>query len=291
VYKRQAEVAHEFLEVTKQKLTALGWNISEESTKVLMLTNNVLASEQGYQNVAGAFSDNDDFLKLNDPYIEFMVNIVEVGAEAFNKKKYGEMLQAFGIRTARIRCHADKEIWQKSMAQLENIRNQGTVGDLIDLLKTTRKPRLSSKIEEREERREEIIRLPEEDRKEDDVRFLERMTRIRTIPYPEIPNVAKYIDNKTLYSTKHGVKGAEFENVIVVLGRGWNQYNWNQFLEQVNAGNVSESNKDFYERNRNLFYVACSRPRKRLCLLFTQELSSSALFGLQKWFGDAITEA
>ena len=25
--------------------------------------------------------------------------------------------------------------------------------------------------------------------------------------------------------------GAEFENVLVVFGRGWNNYNWNDFLE------------------------------------------------------------
>ena len=40
-----------------------------------------------------------------------------------------------------------------------------------------------------------------------------------------------------------------------------------------------------YERNRNLFYVACSRPKSRLALLFTQQLSSQALATLEGWFG------
>lgn len=69
------------------------------------------------------------------------------------------------------------------------------------------------------------------------------------------------------------MKGAEFENVLVVCGRGWNQYNWNQMLEWSNTA-VPDEKIDTFERNRNLFYVACSRPKKRLAILFTQQLSS-----------------
>lgn len=66
--------------------------------------------------------------------------------------------------------------------------------------------------------------------------------------------------------------------------RPWNLYNFNQFLEWENNG-VPADKQESYERNRNLFYVACSRPKKRLCLLFTQQLSASALQALENWFG------
>lgn len=284
-----ADVAHSFLNSTMERLGGLGWDISPERTKVLMLTNNVLASEQGYFTIASTFNDNDDYLKLNDPIINYLVSKIEVGTEAYEKKHYGVMLDAFGIRTSKIKNHKDKELWQKSMYNLQLVRNTGTVGDMIDLLRLTTKPRLSGKIEERLKRFESILAISEDEREESDVAFFKKMNNIRTIPYTEIQNLAKYIDNKTLYSTKHGVKGAEFENVIVVLGRGWNQYNWKQFLEQTHDGNISEAQRESYERNRNLFYVACSRPRKRLCLLFTQKLSTNAHLGLQKLF-DEITD-
>ena len=285
------ETAHDYLNSTKEKLAAKRWDISPESTKVLMLTNNVLAAEQGYQTVAAAFTDNDDFLKLNDPIMSYLISTIEVGSEAYERQQYGAMFDAFGVRTAKIRNHAEKEKWQKSMEKLQKIRVGGTVGDMIDLLKSTARPRLSNKVEEKEKRLGEINAKPADQRDEDESRFLEKMNRIREIPYQELPHVAKYIDNRTLYSTKHGVKGAEFENVIVVLGRGWNLYNWNQFLENVNTGNVAEAQRDGFERNRNLFYVACSRPRKRLCLLFTQQLSANALLGLEKLFGNTIANA
>jgi DNA helicase-2/ATP-dependent DNA helicase PcrA len=279
--------AHDFLQTTKGRLNNIGWDISPDNTKILMLTNNVLASEQGYQTISSNFSDNDDYLKLNDPYIDFLVTTVEVGAEAFRTFRYGAMLEAFGLRTAKIRTQADKVAWQDSMARLEDSRNNGTVGNLIDLLKVTHRPRLSPKLEEKEERFKEISKLAVADREADDIKFFDKTSRIRSIPYKEIPNLAAYINDKTLYSTKHGVKGAEFENVIVVLGRGWNHYNWSAFLEKINQRCVDEADRDTFERNRNLFYVACSRARKRLCLLFTQELSSNAMQGLEKLFGNS----
>ncbi|MBF0344187.1 MAG: hypothetical protein HQL06_08145 [Nitrospirae bacterium] len=95
--------------------------------------------------------------------------------------------------------------------------------------------------------------------------------------------LTQFIDENTPFSTKHGVKGAEFENVLVVFGRGWSQYNFNQFLEW--AGQSSSDKQSTDERNRNLFYVVCSRPKKRLALLFTQELSNQAINTLKMWFG------
>lgn len=284
-------VAHDYLEWAKNKLNGEGWNISSETTKVLMLTNNVLAAEQGYQNVASTFGDNDDFLKKNDDYMAFLMDVVEIGSEAFEQQKYGAMIEAFKVNTPRIRKQADKKVWHDNMTSLLTLRQNGTVGEVIDLLKTTKKPRLPRKVEGKEKRFIQIKGLPDNEREEEDKRFFDKIQSIRAIPYSEITNVAKYIDDKTLYSTKHGVKGAQFENVLVVFGRGWNHYNWNQFLEWVHAGNVPAAKRDTFERNRNLFYVACSRPKKRLCLLFTQQLSDSAIAGLNIWFGDIIQTA
>jgi len=110
---------------------------------------------------------------------------------------------------------------------------------------------------------------------------------LRNISYQEVIALDRFIDEQTPFATKHGVKGAEFENVLVVFGRGWNQYNFGQFLEWASNPNTVPSNKrDTYERNRNLFYVTVSRPKKRLAVLFTQELTNGALTMLKKWFGN-----
>jgi DNA helicase II / ATP-dependent DNA helicase PcrA len=110
---------------------------------------------------------------------------------------------------------------------------------------------------------------------------------LREVSYREVVALTRYIDEQTPFSTKHGVKGAEFENVLVVFGRGWSHYDFNKFLEWAGAGDEIPANKrEAFERNRNLFYVACSRPRRRLALLFTQRITSRAITTLGSWFGE-----
>lgn len=57
-------------------------------------------------------------------------------------------------------------------------------------------------------------------------------------------------------------------------------------LEFMESG-YPDNKKDAFERNRNLFYVACSRAKNNLTLLLTQKLSGDALDRLRLLFGDA----
>lgn len=47
---------------------------------------------------------------------------------------------------------------------------------------------------------------------------------------------------QTSFATQHSVKGAEFENVLVVLGGGWNHYNWPLLLELINTKSLNSKN-------------------------------------------------
>ena len=87
-----------------------------------------------------------------------------------------------------------------------------------------------------------------------------------------------------MYSTDHGVKGEEYDNVLLVMGRGWNLYKFEDILwkeESQLAGNDLKA----YIRNRNLFYVCCSRPRKRLAILITVPISDQFRNYLNRVFG------
>lgn len=277
-----ANEAGNYFRALKNRLLQDGWEFTFEKTKILMLTNSVLAREQGYSGISDVFQYSDDYLKMQDKYIDFFVNILEPVSEHFSNKKYGEMLKAIGLRTPRLRNHEDKKVWNESLEKLIHNRNSGSIGDVIDCLVETQKPRLSAKIEDSEEKYLQLKDLTEfED--EADKKLVSKIRKLKSVKYSEVIELAKYIDDKTPFSTNHGVKGAEFENVLVVCGRGWNKYNWSQFLGWVNDG-IPADKKEAFERNRNLFYVSCSRPKKRLAVLFTQELSDSALATLNNWF-------
>lgn len=118
----------------------------------------------------------------------------------------------------------------------------------------------------------------------DEPRRVTQLRKLRSVQYTEMIALDQFIDGHTPFATKHGVKGAEFENVVVVLGRGWNKYNFGQMLEWMHTTPPADK-QEMFENNRNLFYVACSRPKVRLALLFTQLLTSNALKELIELFG------
>jgi DNA helicase-2/ATP-dependent DNA helicase PcrA len=274
------ETAHAFVESTRERLTADGWDFAPDKTKILMLTHRVLAAEQGYNNLERVFPYNDSILKKEDPHIAFFCDIVEPVCVAYAAKRFGEMFSVMDARTPAMQTKTDKAQWTADMVSLLQLRKTGTVGDVLDHLTKTAHPRISDAVE----RKEHAIEILGEGSDEDEQAAIEQLKRLKTISYSEIVAVNRFINEQTPFATKHGVKGAEFENVLVVFGRGWNQYDFNQFLEWA-PDKIPANKHETFERNRNLFYVICSRPKKRLALLFTQRLSDQAMRTLAVWFG------
>ncbi len=104
--------------------------------------------------------------------------------------------------------------------------------------------------------------------------------RVKSLPFTEIINLYKFEEDLTPYSTQHGIKGAEFDNVFVILDNGkWNQYNFKYLFEET-------SGKDsVLERTKTMFYVCCSRAKKNL-VVFYHKPSDAVLTKAKKWFGN-----
>lgn len=274
------ELARATRENLMQRLQAEGWDLSK--TKVLMLTHNVLAAEQGYPNLAKIFSGrNELFAKKEDPLIKFFAEIVEPVCEAYKASRYGEMFKTLGS-VPMINKHSDKVSWRRDMDALQKLRQEGTIGQVIDHLKATKRPSLPDRVLRRDE---ELIALNDQPVPEG-ASALQRYKRLRDIPYGEVVEVVKFVENKNSFATQHSVKGAEFENVLVVLGGGWNHYNWPKLLELIETNAVTEKNMKGYYRARNLFYVSISRPMTRLAVLATQTMPDSALKAINRLFGE-----
>lgn len=280
--------SHAALTAVIDRLTLQGWDLSSAKTKILMLTHRVLASEQGYSSLPGIFRFNEAFTKKEHGHIAFFVDSLEPASHAFTERQYGKMFTALGGKLPEIRSHADKAKWSSAMDILINLRTTGTVGDVITHLRATRRPRLPDSLEQRERELECFDIAAGEEMPS----ALTELQALHAVPYKEIIALTHYHNGHSPFQTKHGVKGAEFENVIVVVGRGWNLYNFNEMLELAqNVGRIPANRQEAFERNRNLFYVACSRPKKRLALLFTQKLSDPAMQTVRAWFGAEAVEA
>ena len=283
-----AEAADNALQSVLDRLARDGWDLSPESTKILMLTHRVLAGRQGYPSIPAVFRFNESFTNKENPHIAYFADALEPACEAYLSHKYGEMFRALGSRVPAILVHDDKRKWSEAMDRFIELRDSGTVGDMLDHLLVVRRPRVPDTVERRERQLQEFDLEADEDMP----RPLKELHDLRAVPYREIVALCRYLSGHSPFETKHGVKGAEFENVLVVVGRGWNRYNFNQMLElAADPPAVPPDQKDTFERNRNLFYVTCSRPKRRLAVLFTQQLSAAALQTINDWFGADTVEA
>ncbi len=272
------------IERVKELMLRDGWDLSSTKTKILFLTNNLIASEQNFKNLADCFRYSDDYLKKSDKYIEYFLEVIEQTAFAYEQRLYGELLQNQRSHHPQLTCQSQKTEWANNLDRLLSVRANSKIGDMLDLLLETETPRLPGKIVDMERKYVLLASKPSIELEEVEVEFVDKLRKLREVAYSEVSNLGEYIDDKTPFSTKHGVKGAQFDNVLVICGRGWNQYNWNQMLEWMN-GSCPDDKVDMFERNRNLFYVSCSRAKHNLTLLFTQELSPSSIGVLEHIVG------
>ncbi len=270
----------QFIGKLRERLVEVGWDFDPAKTKILMLTHNAIAAERGYPTLAAIFDHKEAFSKKEDATIAFFADIVEPVCQAYSVGNFGEMFRLLG-GTPTIRKLSDKSEWRAQMDRLLALRESGTIGEVITFLKDTRRPQLADRVAKREE---EIAQLgPNETAEESN--SLKRHRQLRNVAYKELLSLVEFINGFTPFATQHSVKGAEFENVLVILSGGWNHYNWPKFLELLQTGSVSAKDLPGFMRARNLFYVAVSRPKIRLAVLATQALSSNALSAAATIFG------
>jgi DNA helicase-2/ATP-dependent DNA helicase PcrA len=92
----------------------------------------------------------------------------------------------------------------------------------------------------------------------------------------------KYLNDDSPFSTQQGIKGAEFERVLVVLDddEGTHvQFSYDKYLGILQLSDRDEANKregkeTTVDRTRRLFYVCCTRAMKDLVVvLFTSDVA------------------
>ncbi len=92
----------------------------------------------------------------------------------------------------------------------------------------------------------------------------------------ELIGFRDYISEKSPFSTQQGVKGAEFERVLVVLDDAESNYNQFSYDKLLGVKPLSDRDKEHIaakedsviDRTRRLFYVCCSRATKDLAVAF-----------------------
>lgn len=104
---------------------------------------------------------------------------------------------------------------------------------------------------------------------------------LKTINFSELLNFFDYLNETSPFSTEHGTKGAEYDNVILII----DDTTWKQ---QYNISTIFGSSDHLdkrMERTLKLFYVAISRARNNLIVVYKNPTTDS-IAGAKELFGE-----
>lgn len=92
----------------------------------------------------------------------------------------------------------------------------------------------------------------------------------------ELTGYRHYLEDLSPFATQQGVKGAEFERVLVLIddeeGRAQRQFSYEKYfgmavLSDTDRANIAAGGDNVVDRTRRLFYVCCSRATRDLAVV------------------------
>ena len=242
-------------------------------TKKLMLTHKMLAKQQGYADILAFL--NEHLKNKDDEHFLFFQDTVEPVFKALISNDSKLLFETLGIARRPIESKQNKGQWNELKDKLLKSR-QETVGDVLTTVMESHLIGIPTKIEH----------WMEEGKKGNEGQLYhgKSIVEFYNLQYAEISKAIDFFKSDADYSTNHGVKGEQYDNVFFVLSRGWNDYKFDEQLP-LDFSKLSEDDKKVYIRNRNLFYVCCSRPKKNLTILITVPTNQQFKKYLESVFG------
>lgn len=249
---------------------------NNENLKILMITHRILAAQQGYDRLLNIL--NDGLREKEDPFLQFFIDTVETIYTALDKSNMQLLFDALKLKRCPITKKSEKSKWKALYQKLADARNKQAI-DVFEAIRQTElvpiPPMLDSWYELYQKAPETIYASD---------------TSIQTflqLDYAEFVAAKAFLHPEAQFSTEHGVKGEEYDNVIFVISKGWNQYQFETYAPMITGqASIPKGKEASFERNRNLFYVCCSRPKKRLFFFVSLKTDPVFMAFLSKIAGD-----
>lgn len=236
----------------------------DENLKVLMITHKVLATQQGYEHLLDILGDG--LRDIEDPLLLFFMNVVEPIYQALDKSNMQLLFSAMGIKRYPITQKSEKTKWKILKQNLADARN----GKAIDIIRIIYDSKLIPIPPQVESYYKQYLDAP-------DTIYANNVSlkEFFELEYKQFLSAIEFLYPEAEFSTEHGVKGEEYDNVVFVISKGWNQYQFETYAPMItNKVPIPTGRESAFERNRNLFYVCCSRAKKRLILFVTTKIDA-----------------
>jgi DNA helicase II / ATP-dependent DNA helicase PcrA len=290
------------------KLEADGWNFGENSEdKILIIVNSRVAERAAFGNLYKVFTTrygegaNEALLKRENAFSSFFIGSVdkktskerETGIEHlisfWEKEDYNSVMQFLKRNSKTINSafslkqHSDKKKINYVIESLNMLCNNGTVKQVFDFAIENKLVLLPKYIVDFKNKiNVDISNIEDKELQGKIVKNKKFYDDLMKLPYFQFRNLFKHTQDQTAFSTKHGTKGEEYRNVLMIIDdTSWKQkYNFQNFIDNT------EEKADRKLRTQNLFYVSCSRAKENLVILSLSEMKEPAMIKIREWFID-----
>lgn len=233
--------------------------------KTLMITHKMLAKHQGYDELLNILDEG--LKKREDPILLFFIDIVEPIFHSLQTSNSRLLFDTLGTNRYPITHKSQKKEWKLLYNKLITTREAKAI-DVFECIDNSNLVPIPPKVRE----------LYNQFIQEPDKSYTKNGTfrAIFNLNYSQFIAARSFLSPDAIFSTEHGVKGEEYDNVLFVISRGWKLYSFDKYAPMMLSPDtdVSENDREAYERNRNLFYVCCSRPVKRLFIFVSIPVNS-----------------
>lgn len=285
------------------ELESKGWEFGEGSEdKILIIANSRVARRGGFGNLYAIFNRRfplgaaDALIKREHPLTSLFVGSMDKKTSIERKTgiehlvnhyvngSYNEIssfLKRNGTQSVNLKKHSDKKVINEKIEGLITIRDTKSAKEVLEYALENKLIVLSKGMVRLQEKVNKSLEgLPDDEKikiEKEKVFYNSAMA----LPYKEVIALFGYTQNQNVFSTKHGTKGEEYRNVLVVIDdTSWkSQYKFEGYFDD------SDASDDRKERTKNLFYVSCSRAKENLVVLALSKMETPAMTTIKKWFG------
>lgn len=225
-----------------------------DTLKTLMITHKVLATQQGYAGLLDILGNK--FKEQDDPFLLFFMNTIEPAYKALTTNNMQLLFDTLKIQRYPITQKAEKSKWKNLQNELDEARKKKA----IDVFEMAQQSHLIPIPPQLENLYSQYCHNPDEP-----YSSKKSISSFLNLNYSQFISAIHFLYPDSIFSTEHGVKGEEYDNVIFVISKGWFKYKFDVYAPMITKEcPILLEEKESFERNRNLFYVCCSRSKKRL---------------------------
>lgn len=184
---------------------------------------------------------------------------IQTNISLYKNEQYNDFLRATDYRE-RIKSITEKKILKENIESLTNVGDK-TIEEIINEANEKGICIVDDKLLSFQKEKEYVY------------------DRVKRVKFSEFQFLFEYLEGKTPFSTQHKTKGAEFDNVLVILDNGgWNLYNF----EKLFLGGGTQT---VLERTQKIFYVCCTRSKENLAIIYDSP-KTEVIEKAKLWFGD-----